>query len=176
MVIRFVNTLLSVNGPADSARIYLLIDDERQVSPTGPAVIDADGVRQELPPLVFKAVQHVIEAMRAGMAVKVSPLRHELPIDEAAHAIGMAKDDLRAYVAEGAIPFNGSIVQSTKLLNFNLNWMNIAGKPFDLALFMTNVTGEKYYIASSGGLINNGGESFILGEPRMYGMRLKYHF
>jgi hypothetical protein len=107
-VITFVNRLLLMDGPADSARIYLLSDDERQVSPTGPVVIDADGVRQELPPLVFKAVQHVIEAMRAGMAVKVSPLRHELPIDEAAHAIGMAKDDLRAYVAEGAIPFRST--------------------------------------------------------------------
>jgi hypothetical protein len=108
MVIRFVNTLLSVNGPADSARIYLLSDDERQVTPTGPAVIDADGVRQELPPLVFNAVQHVIEAMRAGMAVKVSPLRHELPIDEAARAIGMRPDMLRKYVAEGAIPFRST--------------------------------------------------------------------
>jgi hypothetical protein len=97
-----------MDGPADSARIYLLSDGERQVSPTGPAVIDADGVRQELPPLVFKAVQHVIEALRAGMAVKVSPLRRELPIDEAAHAIGMAKDDFRAYVAEGAIPFRST--------------------------------------------------------------------
>jgi hypothetical protein len=103
-----VNRLLSMDGPADSARIYLLSDDEGRVSPTGPAVIDADGVRQELPPLVFKAVEHVIEAMRAGMAVKVSPLRHELPIDEAAHAIGMANDDLRAYVAEGAIPFRST--------------------------------------------------------------------
>jgi hypothetical protein len=97
-----------MDGPADSARIYLLSDEERQVSPSGPAVVDADGVRQELPPLVFKAVQHVIEAMRAGMAVKISPLRQELPIDEAAHAIGMAKDELRAYVAEGAVPFRST--------------------------------------------------------------------
>jgi hypothetical protein len=31
-----------------------------------------------------------------------------LPIDEAADAIGMRRDDLRAYVAEGAIPFRSS--------------------------------------------------------------------
>jgi hypothetical protein len=43
-----------MDGPADSARIYLLSADERQVSPAGPTVIDADGVRQELPPLVLK--------------------------------------------------------------------------------------------------------------------------
>jgi hypothetical protein len=42
------------------------------------------------------------------MAVKISPLWPELPIDEAADAIGMARDDLRAYVAEGAVPFRSS--------------------------------------------------------------------
>jgi len=97
-----------MDGPANSARIYLLEEGERQISEAGPAVVGPDGVREALPPLVFKAVQHVIEAMRAGMAVKVTPLRPELPIDEAAQAIGMAKDDLRAYVAEGAVPFRST--------------------------------------------------------------------
>ena len=92
-------------GPAEDAGIYLLDEDQRQTSPEGPAVIDADGRRQDLPPLVYKAISHVIEAMRAGKAVKIVPLRPELPIDEAADAIGMARDDLRRFVAEGAIPF-----------------------------------------------------------------------
>jgi hypothetical protein len=59
----------------------------------------------------------VIDAMRAGSAVKVSPLRTELPIDEAADTIGMARDDLRAYVAEGAVPF-----RSTQ----SVDWVNLA--------------------------------------------------
>lgn len=103
-----LNRLMDMDGPADKGRIYLLTEDERQVPPNGPALVDADGVRQELPPLVFKAVEHVIEAMRAGYAVKISPLRHELPIDEAATAIAMGKDELRAYVAEGALPFRST--------------------------------------------------------------------
>jgi hypothetical protein len=103
-----VNRLRAMDGPEDSARIYLLEDDERQTTPNGPAIIDENGVRQDLPPLVFKAVQHVIRAMRAGQGVKVTPLRPELPIDEAAGAIGMAKNDLRAYVAEGALPFRST--------------------------------------------------------------------
>lgn len=74
----------------------------------GPAVVGPDGAREELPPLVYQAVRHVIEAMRAGKAVKVSPLRLELPIDEAAAAIGMAADDLRAYAAEGEVPFRST--------------------------------------------------------------------
>jgi hypothetical protein len=97
-----------VNGPSDNSRIYLLSEGERQVSPNGPAVIGPDGVRQDIPPLVFKAVTHVIEALRAGNAVKVVPLRSELPVDEAAAAIGMDALDFRSYVADGEIPFRSS--------------------------------------------------------------------
>lgn len=95
----------SMDGPADSARIYLLEPGEGVISPGGPAVVGPDGVREDLPPLVYKAVQHVIEAMRAGQAVKVTPLRPELPVDEAAHAIEIRSDLFRKYVADGAIPF-----------------------------------------------------------------------
>lgn len=105
-------------GPTSDARIYLLDADERQISAGGPFVVGPDGVREEIPPLVFAAIRHVVEAMRAGMAVKISPLRPELPIDEAADAIGMARDDLRAYVAEGAVPF-----RSTD----SVDWVDLAG-------------------------------------------------
>jgi hypothetical protein len=97
-----------MDGPADSARIYLLEPGEGVISPGAAAVIGPDGIREELPPLVYQALRHVIEAMRAGKAVKISPLRPELPIDEAAAAIGMAGDDLRAYAAAGEVPFRST--------------------------------------------------------------------
>ncbi|MDR2857399.1 MAG: TonB-dependent receptor [Novosphingobium sp.] len=81
----------------------------------------------------------------------------------------------RAY-AQGAIPFNASIAPATNLLNLNLNWNGVAGSPFDLALFMSNVTGEKYWVASSNGLSSSGAEWLILGAPRMYGLRAKVRF
>lgn len=90
------------------ARIYLLDDDERHTAPDGPAVIRPDGVREEIPPQVYRAVAHVLDAMRAGKAVSVAPLRKELPIDEAADAIGIGRDDLRKHVAAGEIPFRSS--------------------------------------------------------------------
>ncbi|MBP2356544.1 hypothetical protein JOF29_007654 [Kribbella aluminosa] len=71
-------------------------------------MIGPDGKREEIPLLVYRAVEHVLKAMRAGQAVKVVPLRPELPIDEAAHAIGMRSDDLRKHVAAGDIPFRSS--------------------------------------------------------------------
>jgi iron complex outermembrane receptor protein len=62
------------------------------------------------------------------------------------------------------------------LLNLNLTWKKVAGSDFDLALFMTNVTNEKYRVASAGGLPSTGAEFVLVGEPRMFGARLKYNF
>ena len=111
-------------GPAEDTGIYLLDEDQRQVSPHGPAIVDADGVRQDLPPLVYQAITHVVEAMRAGKAVKIVPLRPELPIDEAADAIGMARDDLRRFVAEGAIPFRTTEYVDWVRLDQLIAWEN----------------------------------------------------
>jgi iron complex outermembrane receptor protein len=76
----------------------------------------------------------------------------------------------------GVLPENYGLLPSTSLLNLNLNWKSVAGSPIDFALFATNVTGEKYRIASAGGLPATGGEFFLLGEPRIYGVRVKYRF
>jgi hypothetical protein len=95
-------------GPTTDSRIYLLNEDERALSPGGPAVVGPDGRLEEIPALVFEALQHVLSAMRAGQAVKITPLRPELPIDAAADAIGIGRDDLQKYVGEGAIPFRST--------------------------------------------------------------------
>ncbi len=76
--------------------------------PGGPAIVGPDGVREEIPALAFEAIQHVLAAMRAGRGVKITPLRPELPIDEAADAIAIGRDDLRKHVAEGAVPFRST--------------------------------------------------------------------
>ena len=111
-------------GPTTDARIYLLDSDERQISPSGPAVIGPDGTREDIPPLVFRAVQHVVAAMRAGQAVKISPLRPELPIDEAADAIAMGRDDLRKHVAQGDVPFRSTEYVDWVRLADVINWDN----------------------------------------------------
>jgi len=78
--------------------------------------------------------------------------------------------------SQGAIPYNGSITPPTDLLNFNVNWKGVGGSPVDLALFMTNVTGQKYYVSSANGLSSTGADFLILGEPRMFGARVKVNF
>jgi iron complex outermembrane receptor protein len=61
-------------------------------------------------------------------------------------------------------------------LNLNLNWNDTFGKPFDVSLFATNVTGEKYFEASSGTYASFGFDAAYLNAPTMYGARLRYHF
>jgi iron complex outermembrane receptor protein len=61
------------------------------------------------------------------------------------------------------------------LLNLNASWESIAGLPVDLSAFATNVTQEKYYQFVPG-LASSGAEFAVLGEPRMYGMRVRYRF
>ena len=74
------------------------------------------------------------------------------------------------------IPFQyGSkfgILPSTKVLNLNFNWENVGGKPIDWSIFVTNVTKEHVLLhvnvqAAQGFL------SSIVGEPRMWGTRLR---
>ena len=63
------------------------------------------------------------------------------------------------------------------LLNLNARWTNIAGAPIDLSLFMTNVTREKYYSFIAGlGSPSVNFETATLGEPQMYGARLRFRF
>jgi hypothetical protein len=90
------------------SEIFMLTDAERQITPSGPALIGPDGTRHDIPPKVFEAMQFVEAAMAKGFAVQITALRRELPIDEAAAAIGMPRRDLRSYVADGEIPFRSS--------------------------------------------------------------------
>lgn len=64
---------------------------------------------------------------------------------------------------------------SIDLLNVSVDWDDVIGLPVDLSLFATNVTDEEYY-AYHAGLGSNGLETAVLGQPRMYGMRVRYRF
>ncbi|TAK99458.1 MAG: TonB-dependent receptor [Rhodospirillaceae bacterium] len=80
-----------------------------------------------------------------------------------------------AAFAAGAIPFNASLDPATDLLTLNLNWNDIGGRPVDLNVFATNVTDQKYYVGSANSLSTTGADFIILGEPRMFGVRVRVH-
>jgi iron complex outermembrane receptor protein len=62
------------------------------------------------------------------------------------------------------------------LLNLNLNWDHMAGGPVDATFFMTNVTNKTYVLTPNPFSSSFGYSTSIYGEPRMYGIRLKYSF
>lgn len=66
-------------------------------------------------------------------------------------------------------------IPSLDLLSANLSWSQFAGKPLNLSFYVTNLTDEEYYtfVPGLGGV---GLETAGLGQPRMYGFRLRYHF
>lgn len=64
------------------------------------------------------------------------------------------------------------------LLNASLDWNDIAHSGIDAGLYVTNATNNLYRISNSN-VFQNGSLlswSTIYGEPRMYGMRIRYHF
>jgi len=65
---------------------------------------------------------------------------------------------------------------ATDLLNLNLGWDSIMGKPVDLMFFATNVTNKQYYTYVPGIAIGTGFETAQLGQPRMYGGRIRVRF
>jgi iron complex outermembrane receptor protein len=70
-----------------------------------------------------------------------------------------------------------SSLPSLTLVDASLNWRDVAGSPVDLALFVTNLTNKKYYNYVAGlGSAQLGFETASVGEPRMFGARLRYSF
>jgi iron complex outermembrane receptor protein len=69
--------------------------------------------------------------------------------------------------------FNTSRLAPRSLVNANLNWETIGGTPLDLSLFVTNLTKKKYYTGINGLITGLGFETATVGEPRMYGARLR---
>ena len=74
-----------------------------------------------------------------------------------------------------AFASNFGVLPKQNILNLNANWENVGKRPVDLAFFMTNVTNE-HVLQHVNVQDGNGFLSYIVGEPRMYGFRLRYRF
>jgi iron complex outermembrane receptor protein len=96
-------------------------------------------------------------------------------------SFGATLNYVSSQVANGAVPatLNGypdGVLPSRTLLNLNLNWDKVGNTPFDVALFATNVTNKVYPVNTVGGYPSTGFDALLMGEPRMYGVRLRYSF
>lgn len=106
-----------------------------------------------------------------------------VPVDESIGKITVSTtfthtDRQLTNYADRFVPYfaNLSYIQPTNLLDLNLNWDQVMGKPFDLSVFATNVTGDKYYSYISGSAPGTGFETAAVGQPTFYGVRLRIHF
>ena len=70
----------------------------------------------------------------------------------------------------------GGVLAPIKLVNLSANWRNVGQSNFDVEAFVTNATNKFYQIAVAGIYGAAGIWSEVYGEPRMYGVRLRYNF
>ncbi|MET0364159.1 MAG: TonB-dependent receptor [Sphingobium sp.] len=112
---------------------------------------------------------------------------YTLPLDESVGKISFGaifthRDSMLTNYSSRANP-NPSIAALSylpplDLLNLNASWNSIAGSPVDLTLFATNVTKQKYlnFVSGTGGSTQTNFETGSVGEPRMYGLRVRVRF
>ncbi len=63
------------------------------------------------------------------------------------------------------------------LLNLSMEWNNILGSTLDARAFVTNATNKTYRVNEYVGLLQSTGfTNSVYGEPRMYGLSLRYRF
>ena len=62
------------------------------------------------------------------------------------------------------------------LWNLRLDWRNVLGKPLDVSAYAKNLTGQYYLVGIADLSTSLGVTLAIPGEPRTYGVELRYHF
>ena len=100
-----------------------------------------------------------------------------LPVSIGDVSVGLAvvyKSEYR-YVPDSVPGSDNGLIPETTFANLNLNWADVMGKPVELGAFVTNVTNEKIYLTVQ----DNQTRGFVsshIGEPRLWGMRVRYKF
>lgn len=77
---------------------------------------------------------------------------------------------------DGTVNEPGVRLPSFGVLNATLDWKNALNSGMDVSIFGTNLTNKEYATSNTGTFQTIGAQSKIFGEPRMYGIRLRYKF
>lgn len=101
---------------------------------------------------------------------------YTLPLDESIGAITLSGTYVYQSTMFGQSASTPAFqtLPSQELVNLNLAWNEVAGQPIDISAFVTNLTKEKFWLATPGASF--GFESIVLNQPRMFGVRMKYRF
>lgn len=77
-------------------------------------------------------------------------------------------------IPAGVLYNEAQIIEAQDLLNLSLEWNNVLGSSFDASAFVNNLADKKYEVPYMGVVSVFDGRA--PGEPRTYGMRLRYRF
>jgi iron complex outermembrane recepter protein len=105
--------------------------------------------------------------------------RYRLPVPSDAGDVSVrANWHWQATSGDETLTNGMGLVHAFGLLNMNADWNNVYGKSFDVSLFVSNLLNKDYVTQAvpsfEPGAFGYGNE--IFGEPRMYGIRVKYRF
>jgi iron complex outermembrane recepter protein len=70
----------------------------------------------------------------------------------------------------------GEKLEAFGTLSLSLDWRNVGGSRLDIGLYGTNLTNNLYRVSNSNTFPSQLYSSTLYGEPRMYGVRLRYAF
>jgi len=106
--------------------------------------------------------------------------RWRLPVDQSfgdASLSGTVYHQTRVAYSDDNINFPPAFGAAYTTANFNFDIESVGGQPIDVSLFVKNAFDKKY--VNAGGLINSaiyGFATLYYGEPRTYGLQLRYRF
>lgn len=80
----------------------------------------------------------------------------------------------RFFDAPAVQPFD--YIAGYGLLNGRIDWKNLFQTALDASFFISNATDKIYRVGQYNNLVSNGYVTSLYGEPRMYGVQLRYSF
>jgi iron complex outermembrane receptor protein len=129
--------------------------------------------------------EEIIPSATVGSQLALSPKNrvtatatYTLPLDQSVGRISFGATFVHTdqqVATLGTIPEFQNL-PATDLLNLNVDWNNVLGKPVDVSFFMTNATNQIYPVSVEQSWFSFGFEGRRYAPPRMWGFRLRYSF
>ncbi|TGD76123.1 TonB-dependent receptor [Mangrovimicrobium sediminis] len=102
---------------------------------------------------------------------------YTLPIDESYGDVsfGVIWSYTDEQLVNTSAPAPYDYIDDRSLIDVNVHWRSVFNSAIDVSLFANNVTDEAYEVATGGGWGSFGIIDYLYGQPRMYGVRLRYN-
>lgn len=68
------------------------------------------------------------------------------------------------------------VLEDYAIVNFTTEWKNVMGSSFDVRFWVKNLFDKEYAIYGSNRMTQLGQVSFVYGNPREYGLNVRYNF